>query len=427
MEKEELELRSPEIREIFSFMPSRIIRYGNLFIFIFMLSLIVLTWFIRYPDNVKAVVKITSSNYPREIYSQLDGRVSKILVREGQFVKKGTILGYMESSSNYDKIADLALFLKKLTLLIEDGNQLEFISLYRSAFFDQLGDLQPYYKNFTASWYDYNSTIGGGILIRKKRLLNSEIMDLNQLKDNLRQQETILKYDDSLAIKEYQAQENLYKSKVISVIDFNKEKSKYLLKSLSVRQIRSSIINVNSSLAVKYQELEEIENETIHQKVSFLHAINTLHSEIESWKKKYVLVTPVDGKVNFLKKVLDNQYIKYRELILVVSPVSDTHYGELYIKQNNLGKVELGDKVTMSLLSYPASEFGYLEGKIAEISSFPRDTGYYAKVVLKRGLVTTLKKNLRFKEGLMGSANIMTRDMNVLQRIYRNTLKIRDR
>lgn len=49
-ESREIELRSEEVQEILSAVPSWLIRYGISLIFVLVLMLIFLSWLIRYPD-----------------------------------------------------------------------------------------------------------------------------------------------------------------------------------------------------------------------------------------------------------------------------------------------------------------------------------------------------------------------------------------
>ncbi len=77
--------------------------------------------------------------------------------------------------------------------------------------------------------------------------------------------------------------------------------------------------------------------------------------------------------------------------------------------------------------SYPFQEYGSLQGKIEFISHIPSDSGYLAKVGLTNGLVTNHKNPIQYRDGLLANAEIITKDMRLLERFYYNIYSSFDR
>ena len=71
-----IEIRSEEVQEIISHVPNWIIRWGITMIFIVFLILLSISWFVEYPDIIKAKVVLTTSPAPRPAADALEGSYS---------------------------------------------------------------------------------------------------------------------------------------------------------------------------------------------------------------------------------------------------------------------------------------------------------------------------------------------------------------
>ena len=102
---------SEEIQEIITAVPSWILRRGILLIFIVLLSIVLLSAFIRYPDVVKTSLKVNSLNSPKPVYSPQSGKLVKILVKENELVVNKQPLAFIESTANHMDVILLNLIL----------------------------------------------------------------------------------------------------------------------------------------------------------------------------------------------------------------------------------------------------------------------------------------------------------------------------
>jgi HlyD family secretion protein len=88
------------------------------------------------------------------------------------------------------------------------------------------------------------------------------------------------------------------------------------------------------------------------------------------------------------------------------------------IPQSNFGKASIGRLVLLKFQSYPFQEYGSVQGRIEFISHIPDEKGYLAKVSFTNGLTTTYKKKIQYRDGLTASAEVITQDMRLLDRLY---------
>ncbi|WP_281925314.1 HlyD family secretion protein [Flavobacterium collinsii] len=84
----------------------------------------------------------------------------------------------------------------------------------------------------------------------------------------------------------------------------------------------------------------------------------------------------------------------------------------------NSGKIKVGQMVNIRLANFPDREFGVLKGKIRNISLVPnKDGNLLLDVALLNGLETSYKKQIVFQQEMKGTAEIVTEDLRLIERI----------
>jgi HlyD family secretion protein len=229
-----------------------------------------------------------------------------------------------------------------------------------------------------------------------------------------------------LAEKEFQMNQKLFSQKVIAPLEFYREESKLLAKKLPLKNIENAIINNNSLKNTKKTQILDLDNTTLQQKGSFQQNLNTLQSTIESWKNKYLLISPTDGLIYFSGLLQEKQTLKIGTEIMFVGIQNQGFFGEIRVPQTNFGKVKVGQKVLVKFQGYPFEEYGAVEGEIATISQLPSlDNSFFiATVNLPNGLKTNFNKNLSYKIGMTASAEIITEDLRLIERLFYQIRKI---
>src|SRR5690554_4909982 len=103
----DIELRSESVQEILSNPPSWIIRWGITIVFIALMFVILVSFFVKYPDFITSQVIITTQNPPEKIEARTSGKLEKVLVQNQENVKSGQVLAYLETSADYKDILQL--------------------------------------------------------------------------------------------------------------------------------------------------------------------------------------------------------------------------------------------------------------------------------------------------------------------------------
>jgi HlyD family secretion protein len=147
-------------------------------------------------------------------------------------------------------------------------------------------------------------------------------------------------------------------------------------------------------------------------------SFRNLSAEINIWEINYLLVSPVSGTVTFTKYWSENQSVIKDEPVLTIVPTNQGNFiGRIDLKMERSGKVAIGQQVNIKLSSFPYLEYGMVRGKIKTKSLVPSGDAYVIEIELPDGLKTLYNRQLEFTQNMQGTAEIITEDMRLLQKI----------
>jgi hypothetical protein len=150
-----------------------------------------------------------------------------------------------------------------------------------------------------------------------------------------------------------------------------------------------------------------------------------LKVSILTWRQQYLLISPIKGSVSFFNFWAKNQYVNIGDEVLNIVPKSNNQIiGRMLMPIQNSGQVKEGQKVIIRLTAYPYQEYGMIIGQIKNISLLPSQDTYAVEVDLPFPLKTTFDKNVELKSELSGTAEVVTEDLRLLERIFYQIRKI---
>ena len=91
---------------------------------------------------------------------------------------------------------------------------------------------------------------------------------------------------------------------------------------------------------------------------------------------------------------------------------------KLFLPVQNSGKLQIGQTVNIKLNNYLYQEYGMLKGNVKSISVMPQKETYAIEVSLPNNLTTSYNKHLEYKEEMQGSADIITQELSVFDRVF---------
>lgn len=148
--------------------------------------------------------------------------------------------------------------------------------------------------------------------------------------------------------------------------------------------------------------------------------VQDLMGKIPSWliRNGTVMVVLLLGVL-----IAGSWFFRYPDVVLapfvvtVGSTTPSSLTGCAKLSRNGVEKVKIGQQVVIKFVAYPYLEYGMVKGLVRKISSVPTNDAYDVEVDLPNPLVTNYGKKLAFQEGLLGTAEIMTEDISLLNRI----------
>jgi multidrug efflux pump subunit AcrA (membrane-fusion protein) len=414
--------RSEALQDIVSNRPGFFVRRGTAMIFILLIVVTGVSWFIKYPDIIETSARLTSINAPKPVVTRKGGKLTALTVKESEEVKKGQVLGTIESTADHAVVITLSNTIDSIAGIMNSGRIAE-LPVHLGRVFSNLGELQVQYQVFLDSWRGYKGYLDKGFYLRKRTMLLRDMAVLQSLHMVLLEQKGLQQQDLDLTQKTIDADQELNKEKILSEFDYRNEQSKLLNKKLSLPQVNALLVSNEGQQNDKQKEIAELENSIAQQESIFRQAMETFRSQISDWKRDYLLVAPIEGKVQFANFLQVNQQLQVSQTVCFINPENTQYFMQVNIPQYNFGKVAVGQTVLLKLSSYQYQEYGYLKGTVTFISHIATDSGYMAKVSLPDKMHTTYQKEIPYQDGLTANAEIITRDMRLLQRLYFSLLK----
>ena len=415
---DKIEIRSEEVQDILGATPRWIIRAGISVILLVVVALLIGSWFFKYPDIIQSRISLTTQNPPASLIAKNSGKITDIFVSEKQVVKQNKIIAIIENTANYQDILFLdSAFNLNLNLNLN-------LSL-------NLGEIQQSYSSYSRLSSDCQNFKELDYYNKKIESVRKQKQDFKLYYDRLWTQRGMKEQKLELAKKQFERDKSLFEKDVYSKSDFEKAQKQYLQEKLSFENIRTTLANTQMQINQLDQQILDLQlqesKEQSHQQIAIEEALQNLKSQIKQWKQRYLIISPIEGKVTFTKIWSKNQNVQTGEIVATIIPNEATDIiGKVEIPAIGVGKVKLGQTVNIKFDNFPYMEFGLLRGTIKNISLIPTKTEngsiYTAEIEIPDTLISNYGKHLKFSQEMTGTAEIITDDIRLLER-FLNPLK----
>jgi len=384
-------------------------------LFVLFLLFLLFSWIIKYPDRIPAPVEITTEIPPATLVTKVTGRIKALCVNNKDSVTRNQLLAVMETTASVEEIA----VLRKLTasLLIPEKANVDSIPVL-----SRLGELQSYYAVFMKNLAIVESFFRNDYYGNKIESINKEIAATEEYLKRLSVKEKLYSENLSLEAGKHRRDSILFFNKVIPESELELSHQALLRTKIELQQVRLDHSEKSIELAQKRQLVKDysISRLTERDKIvsDLRESFMILKAELNIWENTYLLKSPVDGIVTFTRYWTENQIVVKDEPVLNVIPHKAGNYlGRMNLKMLRSGKVKPGQLVNIKLSSYPYLEYGMLRGIIRTKSMVPSKDAYIIEIELPDGLTTLYGKKLEFTQNMDGTAEIITEDLRLLQKM----------
>ena len=412
---------SDEIDQILGRPPGWLLRWGITIILVTVLIFGTISWLIKYPDIIETKITIVTKNPVIQVIARETGKIDSLLVSNNQNVKQNDVLAILNSPTSYQDVLLLNNFLKKIETNYNHPITIPDLTL---------GNLQSSYAMLVQKLNTYQYFLKQKNVIQKKISLEFQIEYKENLNNNLEKQQNTLNQEVKLSKKDFDRHKQLYTDNIISSVELEKIETQYLQYKRQLEGTENQIISNNISIEQLRTQIRDIvqdkANSKQEQELAIKSNIETLKSQVSSWEAAFLVNAPISGKVSFARVWSEQQFIKANQSIFTIVPEKKqgATIGRSELPIANSGKVRIGQNVNIQLNGFPFQEYGIIKAKVNGISLVPVESinqdspNYLIEIALPDSLVTTYNRTIPFRQKMEGTANIITEDRRILDRIF---------
>lgn len=411
---------STSVNMIIEKKPNWLIRYGVSSMLFVLILVLCLGWFIKYPEIISGKVFITTPLPPVDVVSKSNGPIYKMFeYSKNDTISEGEPLILLQNNASYSQISALRKELSsEKNILSELKKDIETIT-----WLDSLGNIQSLYNKYLLSILNINNYKQNNPYEQKiaelEQIISISNSGLTYTKEYIKNSND----DYDLENLELERFRKLYDKGVVSLSEFEKIKQSALRKKMQFSNDNKTMVNEKISIAQLSKEILELEI----QKISFEKELtfqyqslkNELRNQLEQWFNQYLIKSPIDGRPSYFERLNVGDFIRNGQQLLTIIPVQKQKlFAKGLFPSKDLGNVFPGNRVILKLDAYPYQEYGAVNGSVLRISEIPLDGNYSVHITLDNDLVTNYNKKIKFKQRLSASAEIITEEKSILQRLF---------
>jgi multidrug resistance efflux pump len=416
---EEIELRSEEVQEILTKLPSSMLRYGNTLFLILIVLLLFISWWVKYPDIIVSQGVITTQVPPQKEYSKINSMIQHLLVVNDQEVETGELLAVLQNTANYK---DVLLLKQVLDTVSYDKKYFQFPLDSLPILF--LGDLEAPFAAFENAYMQYQLNKELQPFDNDAIANRSTRMQLQVQLRNTLSRKRIQKTELDFKKKELDRSKALFEKGVVSAQEYELKQLEYAQNERAYQSVDASISQLRNQLSNTSSSLEGIKinrtKEELQLYKSLIQSFTQLKKAVRNYEQLYILRATLKGRLSFTQNWSENQQVVQGDLLFTVFPKEyESYIAVLKTPVWNSGKLKVGQKTYLKLQNFPEAEFGVVEGKVSSISQVPDKNGfYYVQVALSDSLITSYQNEIKLYQETKVVAETVTEDSRLLERFF---------
>ncbi|WP_103981648.1 HlyD family secretion protein [Helcococcus massiliensis] len=335
----------------------------------FALFLLILFVFISSKVRKTYIVRANGQVSDKDISyvsSNINGTVKKIIAKEGDWVKEGTlILGISNGEENtqrkeYEKVLDKNIEKRKLLdryrkSLDENKNHLKDLGTEQEYY----GKVEYYLQAMETEKKNQAFTIQD--IKKKENKINEKTFEKDYLSNKLKK---LARNNDIHKESDLEAQYQEYKTNIESL-----ESEIQSLKEEIAQLERQNSNSPSQSKQIYFQFINEIGNDLKNiEKIDAEIKMNI--SVLEKRDQNYEILAPKSGYIHYINPIKEGVNIQINQTLAEISELKENNYHiEALINLFDISKVKIGQDVDLSLIGVNEYKYGTLKGKIKSIEN----------------------------------------------------------
>lgn len=415
-----------EVNKILGRPPGWLLQWGISLVFLAVLIIGILAWFIKYPDVITAEVRILTEHPAIRVVAPASGKINRLLIENNQTVEADNILAILDNPADYQDVITLDNF---LTQTEKRTNSKSYLALNPPTSLE-LGPLQNTYAGLVQKINNYQYFLKRSTVFKKIDALEAQIDQIKILNGNLKKQRATLSKEISLVKKDFDRNQKLVKEGIVSDLDLEQSETQFLQYERQLDGLDNQVINNKINIEQLNTQILDLKSGRKENNntgaLQIQEDVQRLKSEINAWQQTYLVRAPISGKIAFSKNLSPQQFIQVNEELLTIVPENGSGkiIGKAIVPLANAGKIKPGQVANIRLNAFPFQEYGLLKSRVQHISLVPvmardqQSENYLLDLSLTDSLTTTYEKQIPFRQEMLGTANIITEDRRVIERVF---------
>jgi len=415
-----MQLYSEAVQDLISRAPSWPVRVGNTLLLLGVGLLLVISWFIQYPDFISARATLTTTELPVRVVAPVNGKLTRLLVHTNDVVEKGTHLAVIDNPSVYEDMLVLMQWVASARGAVDAAARAKPLATLPSGL--AVGTVQESYTAMQKRVIEYHAFAQERYYEVKKHTLHQQLAEHRELSKTIGRQQALLAEQLALGQVNLQRNRTLMQKGLLAPLQLEQARATQLQKQYEQENADRTLADNRIRVAELQGTLADLEQQRAERdrtlRLALLEAYETLDKQMTVWQQTYVLQAPIVGQVSFFTTLQENQFVQASHPIMAIVPHGGDIFGKLLLQQAGAGKVKVGQRVRITLDGYLAAEFGMVEGVIEDIALVVQDEAYLIRMTLPDGLRTSYGTALHFRQEMVGNAVIITENIRLLARIF---------
>jgi len=376
---------------------------------------------------ISGKVTLTTEVPPAHILARATGKLDQLSVSNNQRVKAGTTLAVIQNPAN---TSDIQLLNTRLEQWDSDHPTINTTKKLLAGRPLQLGSVQESYTFFLEALTAYLRFQDLQYHPKKLHLQESKIGEQKVNMIEMQRRSVLLREQVESLQYMWKRDSMMNRKGLMSDEDYNLSKNKMLQSQQTYSALFSEIKMAEMDINSSQGNLLDLKKDFVNNESDYLLQLRTateqLKTEIKSWERNFLLVSPIDGIVNLMGYWSNNQNVELGKTVFTIIPsVSTIPVCTMLLPAQGSGKVKLGQRANVRINNYPDQEFGYLMGVVEHISDAPDPDGMYVvEIRFPKGLVTNYGVQLPITTQMQGNAEVITEDIRLLVRFFNPIKKV---
>lgn len=415
--------RCDEVQAIVERMPTKFATYIALIVTLIVSITLVLSFIISFPDTVDGRISLTASAAPVRLVANSSGRL-QLFHNEGDSVQQEELLACIQNAAEPEQILELECILKS-PFDISENEKLMPLK-------EGMGEISNNFMQYMLAVNLYKQHLNSVLYYTEIQNLLNQITSDQEILRHIEVEKQITKEILDLNSKELKKDSLLIIHKAITEKDLDKQRTSYLNASENYWNIETNCATVQARINKNKIEIKRIQIEEKETGEKLLADIegkrSNLFNQISVWKERYLLASPIVGKIEYLGFWRNNSFVQAGEELITVIPKQQELFGEVRITSVGMGKIKVGQPVNVKVDNYPYDEYGFIKGEVSKISQIPcllttqegQVDSYLIIVNFPNGAKTNFGVILNIDFESKGTAEIITKNKKLIERLFDN-------